>query len=94
MSIADRAREAEGAFESWRTSFEPGSPQVEEAENQLFRFNLWTSNNFIFGAERASMDWRLRNAAVLHSAMEDLLNDLKDNLIGANPQFFDTKATG
>ncbi|KAJ5341809.1 CNH domain protein [Penicillium brevicompactum] len=48
MSIADRAREVEVGFELWRNSLEPGSPAVEEAENQLFRFNLWTSNNFIF----------------------------------------------
>lgn len=84
MSIADRAREVEVGFELWRNSLEPGSPAVEEAENQLFRFNLWTSNNFIFERTRTSMDWRLRNASVLHSAMGDLLDDLKANLAGIN----------
>lgn len=84
MSIADRAREVEVAFELWRNALGPGSPDVEEAENQLFRFNLWTSNNFIFERTRTSMDWRLRNASILHSAMADLLDDLKANLTGIN----------
>ena len=77
MSIADRARDANFFFEVWRTSFEPGSPHVEEDEHQLFRFNRWAPNNFIFEISRDSIDWRLRNVSAFHSTMEDLLNDLK-----------------
>lgn len=81
MSIATQARELDGLFESWRTQFPAGSPEIEQAENQVFRFNLWTSNNFVLESPRASMDWRLRNAPLLQSTLEDLLSDLKSSLI-------------
>lgn len=80
MSIATQARELDGLLESWRTQFPAGSPEIEQADNQVFRFNLWTSNNFVFESPRASMDWRLRNAPLLQSTLEDLLNDLKSSL--------------
>ncbi|KAJ5915595.1 hypothetical protein N7466_011528 [Penicillium verhagenii] len=82
MAIADRATEVVVLLEKWRTSFSPASSSIDEAENQLFRFNLWASNNSIFESRRASMDWRLRNAPLIQSAMEDLLDDLKISLSG------------
>lgn len=82
MPIADRAREIASLLEKWRASFDPSSPDVEEAGNQLFRFNLWISNNFVFESPRASIDWRLRHASVLQSTMEDLLDDLRNSLTG------------
>lgn len=82
MSIADRVSEAVSLLEGWKGSFYPGCPQAAEAENQMFRFNLWTSNNVIFTSPRASMDWILRNNPILLSTMEDLLDDLKTNLTG------------
>jgi len=85
MSIADRARDANFFVEAWRTSFEPGSPHVEDAEHQLFRLNRWASNNSIFEISRDYIDWRLRNVSAFHSSMEDLLDDLKINLIGNTP---------
>ncbi|KAJ5741665.1 hypothetical protein N7533_011074 [Penicillium manginii] len=82
MSIATKAKKAADLFEQWRERSLLLSTELEYAENQLFRFNLWTSNNYIFESPRASMDWRLRNAPLLQSAMNDLLEDLILNLIG------------
>ncbi|KAL4983893.1 hypothetical protein BDW68DRAFT_25946 [Aspergillus falconensis] len=53
----------------------------QEWENQIFRFNLWSSNNFVFAPTRASMDWRLRNAPTVESAICELLDDLQSGLI-------------
>jgi hypothetical protein len=58
-----------------------------EWENQIFRFNLWSANNFVFAPTRASMDWRLRNAPLLESSMCELLDDLQSSLIRTTPGF-------
>ncbi|KAL4884462.1 hypothetical protein BJY04DRAFT_8981 [Aspergillus karnatakaensis] len=50
-------------------------------ENQMFRFNLWCENNFVFASRRASMDWRLRNAPLLESSVCELLDDLQSHLL-------------
>jgi hypothetical protein len=50
----------------------------QDWENQIFRFNLWSG-------KRTSMDWRLRNAAVLESSMCELLDDLQSSLIRGDP---------
>ncbi|KAJ6016171.1 hypothetical protein N7540_010762 [Penicillium herquei] len=86
MSIAARAREAANKFEEWKDSVSESDLQVEYIENQMFRFNLWTFNNYVFESPRASMDWRLRNAPLLLSTMEDLLEDLKTSLLGVRPE--------
>jgi hypothetical protein len=57
----------------------------QDWENQIFRFNLWSGNNFVFAPTRVSMDWRLRNAAVLESSMCELLDDLQSSLIRGGP---------
>ncbi|KAJ5707613.1 hypothetical protein N7488_007414 [Penicillium malachiteum] len=82
MYIAARAREAANTFEEWKDSASGSSGlEVEEIENQMFRFNLWIFNNYVFESPRASMDWRLRNAPLLLSTMEDLLEDLNTSLL-------------
>ncbi|KAL3477431.1 hypothetical protein BJX99DRAFT_257460 [Aspergillus californicus] len=53
----------------------------QDWENHIFRFNLWSENNFVFAPTRASMDWRLRNAALLESSVCELLDDLQSSLI-------------
>jgi hypothetical protein len=78
-SIADGAEECSQLFDKWLKS--SAGDELQDAENQIFRFNLWAANNFIFAPTRGSMDWRLRNAPLLESAMVDLLDDLKSNLI-------------
>ena len=78
MAIAARAAECSRLFDEWLKSSAFITPDVE---NQIFRFNLWVTNNFIFAPTRASMDWRLRSAPLLESAMVDLLDDLKSNFI-------------
>ncbi|CAI7654372.1 unnamed protein product [Penicillium manginii] len=83
MSIAKKAKKAADLFDQWREKSTLSSTELEYAENQLFRFNLWTSNNYVFESPRASIDWRLRNAPLLQSAMDDLLDDLIMSLIGA-----------
>ncbi|CRG86143.1 Importin beta-like protein KAP120 [Talaromyces islandicus] len=80
MSIATRAKECELLFQEWLEKLPGVSPPAQDVENSLFRFNLWTSNNFVYAARRASMDWRLRNAPTLHSVMLELLDDLKSIL--------------
>jgi hypothetical protein len=82
MSIAAQAKRAADLFEEWREKSTLNPTGLEQAENQLFRFNLWTSNNYVLENPRASMDWRLRNAPLLRSAMGDLLDDLIMGLIG------------
>ncbi|KAL4898869.1 hypothetical protein BDW74DRAFT_184293 [Aspergillus multicolor] len=57
-----------------------GDELAQEWENQVFRFNLWVSNNLIFASAKASMDWRLRNAPLLESSMVELLDDLQTTL--------------
>ncbi|CAI7673710.1 unnamed protein product [Penicillium pancosmium] len=83
MSIAAQAKRAADLFEEWREKSALSPTGLEHAENQLFRFNLWTSNNYVLESPRASMDWRLRNAPLLQSAMGDLLDDLIMGLIDA-----------
>jgi hypothetical protein len=78
MAIATKAAECSRLFDEWSKSPAFLTPDVE---NQIFRFNLWITNNFVFAPTRGSMDWRLRNAPLLESAMVDLLDDLKSNLI-------------
>ncbi|KAF9890253.1 hypothetical protein FE257_006165 [Aspergillus nanangensis] len=81
MAIAARAAECARHFD--QQSKAPVSNELlqQEWENQVFRFNLWCSNNFIFAPTRASMDWRLRDAPLLESGMVELLEDLESNLI-------------
>lgn len=80
MAIATKAKECERLFQERLEKLPALSPPAQDIENSLFRFNLWTSNNFVFAAQRASMDWRLRNAPTLHSVMLELLDDLKSSL--------------
>lgn len=82
MSIAAQAKTAANLFEEWREKSANNPTNLEHVENQLFRFNLWTSNNYVLESSRASMDWRLRNAPLLQSTMDDLLDDLIMSLAG------------
>lgn len=81
MAISEKAAECAQLFDEWLKSSASDELLVQDAENQIFRFNLWAANNFIFAPVRASMDWRLRNTPLLESAMTDLLDNLKTNLI-------------
>ncbi|KAH8692087.1 hypothetical protein BGW36DRAFT_386928 [Talaromyces proteolyticus] len=82
MAIATGAAQCDRLFEKWMKAIaDHETALMQGAENQVFRFNLWTANNFIYAPTRASMDWRLRNAPFLESVLIDLLDDLKSNLI-------------
>jgi hypothetical protein len=81
MAIAARAAECSRLFHEWLKSSTDDEFLTQDTENQIFRFNLWAANNFIFAPTRGSMDWRLRNAPLLESAMVELLDNLKSNLI-------------
>lgn len=82
MSIAAQAKTAANLFEEWRKKSANNPTDLEHVENQLFRFNLWTSNNHVLESPHASMDWRLRKAPLLQSTMNDLLDDLIMSLAG------------
>ncbi|KAL5364474.1 hypothetical protein BJX96DRAFT_133061 [Aspergillus floccosus] len=79
MSIDASAAECTLLFESIRQV--PGGDDVkQECESLIFRFNIWCENDFIIAPTRVSMDWRLRDAPLLESAMVELLDDLKSDL--------------
>ncbi|KAL2818529.1 hypothetical protein BDW59DRAFT_152021 [Aspergillus cavernicola] len=80
MTIAMRAAECAQLFEGMSQAATSDMLR-QDWENQIFRFNLWSANNFIFAPTRASMDWRLRNAPLLESTMVELLDDLRSSLI-------------
>lgn len=82
MSIAAQAKKVAYLFEEWREKSAHNPTELDHAENQQFRFNLWMSNNYVVDSPRASMDWRLRNAPLLQSTMGDLLDDLIMSLGG------------
>jgi hypothetical protein len=92
MAIAIRAAECSLLFDEWLKSSAGDDFLTQDTENQIFRFNLWTANNFIFAPTRGSMDWRLRNAPFLESAMVELLDDLKSNFISMpyHMEYFDS----
>ncbi|KAL4779146.1 hypothetical protein BJX76DRAFT_99189 [Aspergillus varians] len=80
MAIAAKAAECAQHLE--RVAQATTSEEArQEWENQIFRFNLWSQNNFVFAPTRASMDWRLRNAAVLESSLCEILDELQSILI-------------
>jgi hypothetical protein len=81
MAIAARAAECSQLFDKWLKASAGDEFLTQNAENQIIRFNLWAANNFVFAPTRGSMDWRLRNAPLLESAMVDLLDDLRSNII-------------
>jgi hypothetical protein len=83
MAIAAKAAECARHLEKV-TQAATSEEARQDWENQIFRFNLWSGNNFVFAPTRASMDWRLRNAAVLESSMCELLDDLQSSLIRAS----------
>ncbi|KAL2855689.1 hypothetical protein BJX68DRAFT_264043 [Aspergillus pseudodeflectus] len=80
MAIAQRAAQCALGLEGMLQLTATEDARLEW-ENQIFRFNLWSANNFVFAPTRASMDWRLRNAPLLESSMCELLDDLQSSLI-------------
>ncbi|KAL3447674.1 hypothetical protein BJX65DRAFT_307737 [Aspergillus insuetus] len=80
MAIAQKAAQCALCLEGISQAA-PTEDARQEWENQIFRFNLWSANNFVFAPTRASMDWRLRNAPLLESSMCELLDDLQSSLI-------------
>ncbi|KAL5341980.1 hypothetical protein BJX70DRAFT_357494 [Aspergillus crustosus] len=80
MTIAARAVECARHLEEVAQSATAGDVK-QEWENQIFRFNLWCENNFVFAPTRASMDWRLRNAVALEASVCELLDDLQSALV-------------
>ncbi|KAL2785822.1 hypothetical protein BJX66DRAFT_342728 [Aspergillus keveii] len=80
MAIAQKAAQCALSLEGILQAA-PTEDARQEWENQIFRFNLWSANNFVFAPIRASMDWRLRNAPLLESSMCELLEDLQSALI-------------
>ncbi|KAJ0421436.1 hypothetical protein BJY00DRAFT_108879 [Aspergillus carlsbadensis] len=80
MAIAQKAAQCAVSLEGM-VQAGPTEEARQEWENQIFRFNLWSANNFVFAPIRASMDWRLRNAPLLESSMCELLDDLQSTLI-------------
>jgi hypothetical protein len=83
MAIAQKAAQCALSLEGILQAA-PTEDARQEWENQIFRFNLWSANNFVFAPIRASMDWRLRNAPLLESSMCELLEDLQSALIRAD----------
>jgi hypothetical protein len=81
MAIASRAAECAQLFDRYASTLAEDEPLIQDMENQIFRFNLWVTSNFILAPSRASMDWRLRNAPLQQSTMVELLDDLKSDLI-------------
>lgn len=80
MTIAASAFKCAQLFESLLQL--PASDDLkQEWESVVFRFNLWYGNH-IFGPPVTTLpDWRLRDAPLLKSAMVEVLDDLKRDLI-------------
>ena len=52
----------------------------ELAEKALARFNIWASNNGVFATQRASLDFRLRDAPDISRIITGLLEMLQEYL--------------
>ena len=76
--ISTRAEECLRLFERWHISDDPRPPP--EAKNSAALFRLWATNNFVFTQNYMSLDWRLRNAGVIATVIQDLLDSLKTSL--------------
>jgi hypothetical protein len=77
VDISNRAAECLQLLERWKRKDASGLPP---AQNAVFLFRLWATNNFVFTNDRMCLDWRLRNIAVLASVIRDLLDSFKTTL--------------
>jgi len=75
--ISGRAEECLGLLETWQRD---DLLNIHRAKNAASLFRLWAANNFVFTGDRMSLDWRLRNAAVIASVINGLLDSLKRSL--------------
>lgn len=80
MAIAASATKCARLFESL-LQLPPSDDLKQNWESVVFRFNIWCENNYILHPRRASMDWRLRDAPLIESAMVEVLDELKRDLI-------------
>lgn len=75
--------------ETW--SFDPAYSAVAW-RNEYQRFGLWADNLGLHHRGHSSLQYRLREAAVLESLVKNLLNDLRKSLHDREP-FFAQKLT-
>ena len=91
MAIAELARECSQLFEEIKKSNLHDSSQYDNAEEHLFQYNLWTTNNRVLPPGlRDSLDSRLKRSPALHFAMLDLLHELKAQLSDTHRKTSDT----
>ncbi|GES60153.1 phosphatases II [Aspergillus terreus] len=82
MAIAASAKNCARHFESLLQL--PASHDLKQDwESVAFRFNIWCENDSVQSPTKASMDWRLRDAPLLQSAVVEALDDLERDLIRA-----------
>jgi hypothetical protein len=76
-TIFDRAEACLDSFQQCFSQLQlvegPGNALIED---QLGRFNIWTSNIGVFAPGRASMDYRLRDAHDIRGLVLRLLDTL------------------
>lgn len=78
-TIAEHASQCAALFKKYMDM--PGLvPDPTVMDDQMARFNLWTSNMDVFGPSNVSLDYRLRYSPTVVEIIHQLLNVICDTL--------------